>query len=485
MLHLTRNNTRIDSTGSILVITIVIMGIFGVLFSSLADYLLTHYRYLKTRQASEYALQIAEAGVEYYRWRLAHFPDNLTDGTGLPGPYVHTYEDPESGPIGQFSLYIGGEVLCGKTQVIIATSTGWTLAHPEITRTIVVQMARPTVADYSYIVNAHVYAGASRIITGPYHSNGVVRMDGQNRSAVTSKRDTETCSDVGLGGCPASNIVNGVYGNGTSTQWWRWAQPDIPFNNFAVYLDDMEPLALSQGIYLGKVSNESTMFGYYLELRDNKSVDIYHVTSIWATTTTSLQTGTTTVSVINPELGATTSAYRTFVRNEPLPPSCPLIYVSDRTWLSGTTSGRVTVVANATTSASVDLFLQNNVTYSTTTGADGLVVLAERHLLIPLYVPNNMKLSGVFFAQKGAYGRAYYPNLGNPHNNYRQRASLTTTGTVVSNWRTGTAWIGGTPDPQGFVTRYDSYDRMLAQSPPPLTPRTSSDFRYISWKEVR
>ncbi len=478
----TRNNANDHrATGSILIITLMSIGIFGMLFSSLFDYLITHYSYLKTRTASEYALQVAEAGIEYYRWHLAHWPDDLTNGTGAPGPYVHTYEDPESGPVGQFSLEIGGSVLCGKTQVIIATSTGWTLDHPELTRTIVVEIARPTVADYSYIVNSHVYAGASRVIVGPYHSNGVVRMDGDNRSAVTSAVNTYSCADAGLGGC--AGTVNGVYGAGTHPEWWRRSQPTIPFSNFDVNFDTIEQVAQTQGVYLGKISNDTTLWGYYLELRNDRSVDIYRVTNRWANITSTLPNGTTTIDL--PELAGNINDYRTFLRNEPLPSTCPLIYVSDRTWLSGTVSGKVTIIANSTTSASVDLFLQNNLTYSTTTGTDGLTVLAERHLLIPLYVPNNMVLSGIFFAQKGSYGRNYYPNVGVTYNGYRQRASLTTNGTVVSNWRTGTSWTGGTPNPQGFVTRNDNYDRTLAKNPPPLTPYTSPDFRYISWREVR
>lgn len=466
--------------GDILITVIIMMAVFALLFGSLADYLLTHYRFVSMKTNSERALQIAEAGIEYYRWRLSHFPENLTDGTGVPGPYVHTYEDPEIGPIGKFSLEIGGDVFCGKTQVITATSTGWTLDEPGITRTIVVQMARPTVADYSYIVDSHVHAGATRIIIGPYHSNGVVRMEADNRSAVTSKIATYSCNTAGLGGC--SGTINGVYGGGSHPEWWRWAQPDIPFTNFDAHLDALESVAQTSGIYLEKVSNGSTNYGYYLDLKSDKTIDIYQVTGKWSNITSTLPNGTTTVSL--PELAGNINTYRTFVRNQAIPATCPLIYASDHVWLSGVVNGKVTVVANATSSATVNLYLQNNITYSTSTGADGLTVLAEEHLIIPLYVPTNMTINGVFMAQKGAYGRNYYPGMSD-YNSYRQRASLTTNGTVVSKMRTGTSWTGGNPDPQGFVARYDNYDRNLAKSPPPMTPYTSPDFRFISWREVR
>ncbi len=36
----------------------------------------------------EKAFQIAEAGVDYYRWHLAHASQDFQDGTGKSGPYV-------------------------------------------------------------------------------------------------------------------------------------------------------------------------------------------------------------------------------------------------------------------------------------------------------------------------------------------------------------------------------------------------------------
>jgi len=37
------------------------------------------------------AFAIAEAGIEYYRWHLAHAPADYQDGTGKAGPYIHNY----------------------------------------------------------------------------------------------------------------------------------------------------------------------------------------------------------------------------------------------------------------------------------------------------------------------------------------------------------------------------------------------------------
>jgi hypothetical protein len=472
-----KQTTYTQETGGLLIATLVYITVFMILFSSLLGYLISQYRWVSQRTETDRALQIAEAGVEYYRWHLAHFPSDITDGTGAPGPYEHVYEDPELGPIGKFSLEIGGEVLCGEAQVIQATSTGWTDKDPSIKRTIVVKIARPTVADYSYIVDSNVWAGSSRTIIGPYHSNGVVKMDGDNKSAVTSKITVADCGPTGLGDCGSYwNDINGVYGSGTNPQWWKWGQPDIPFSNFDYDFGQMETLATTDGIFLPKISNDTSLFGYYLELKNDKTVDIYRVTSVWRWVTSQTPGGQ---NISFPELAGNMNTYRTFIRNEAIPQACPLIYVSDRTWIEGEVSGKVTLVANDTGAGSPDLFLQNNVTYATGGGVDGLTVLAERNLLIPLYVPDHMTINGVFMAQKGSYGRNYYPDV-SPYNGYREQTRLTTNGTVVSKLRTGTQW--GTT--QGFENRDDSYDRLLAVSPPPLTPFTSPDFRFIVWREV-
>ena len=50
---------------------------------------------------SDQAFAVAEAGINYYKWVLAHDPADFTDGTGQPGPYVHDYTDPGGQLAGQ------------------------------------------------------------------------------------------------------------------------------------------------------------------------------------------------------------------------------------------------------------------------------------------------------------------------------------------------------------------------------------------------
>lgn len=490
--YVQKNNVERER-GSMIVLSIIFGAIFLMMLTSLTGYILTQKKTAQHVVEKERAIEIAEAGIEYYKWHLAHFPDDLQDGTGAPGPYVHTYDDPETGNIGSFSLEIGGTSQCGKIAVIEATSTGWTNDDPSTKRSVYVRIARPTVADYSYIVDDNVFAGSDRTIIGPYHSNGGIRMDGDNQSVVTSKLSAWNCTSS-YGCSPASSTASGVLGTGDHPELWRWPVADISFSNFNYDFDAMKQTATMYGLSFAKISDDDPdgtgVYGYHIVLKNNRTVDVYRVTAVrWVTSTTP-----PSLAISFPELlGNETYSYaslatkQTLIGNYAIPASCGLIYVEDRVWLDGVVKGKVTVVANDTGLNDPDMFLLSNITYANSSVEDGLTALAERHLLIPLYVPNDMTISGIFFAQSGAYGRNNYGNVdfGNnkDYTNYKQQNSLTTNGTVVSKLRTGTKWTGGSW--QGFNTRYDYYDRNLAKDPPPLTPFTSANFSYQQWREVQ
>ena len=89
----------------------------------------------QTRIDKEEALQIAEAGANYYQWHLALFPTDYEDGTGTSGPYVHAFTDLTTQQvIGYYSLTITPPAV-GATVVTIQ-STGWTTDTPAVTRTV-------------------------------------------------------------------------------------------------------------------------------------------------------------------------------------------------------------------------------------------------------------------------------------------------------------------------------------------------------------
>jgi hypothetical protein len=163
-----------------------------------------------------------------------------------------------------------------------------------------------------------------------------------------------------------------------------------------------------------------------------------------------------------------------------------VIYVEDQVWVDGVVNGKVTLAAADVDTTGVDpsIFLNNNITYANEDS--GLLAVAEYDVLIPLVVPDNMTLNGIFVAQTGHFGRNHYDtSMPNAWETYIKRNSLTINGTIVSNGREGTKWVSGSGTYlSGFNTRNNTYDRDLVSDPPPLTPEVSDTYEFIEWREV-
>jgi hypothetical protein len=167
-----------------------------------------------------------------------------------------------------------------------------------------------------------------------------------------------------------------------------------------------------------------------------------------------------------------------------IPATCGLIFVEDHVWIDGTIPSKITLIAaNVDSGGTItpNAYLRNNLQYQATDGSDGFTLIAANNVLIAPNAPNSMTLNGIFIAQGGAFGmNAYACNSGYA----TKTGTLTILGTTVSNKRTGTQWTGTCGGyNKGYQNRVDSYDAALATSPPPATPTTSDDYRFIDWRE--
>lgn len=467
--------------GFTMLLVIVFGGVFLMTTTALAGYLLLHKKLQREKEARDIALNAAEAGLEYYKWHLAHWPNDLQDGTGAAGPYVHTYTDPEEGAVGTFTLSINGNAQCGQTTTIDISSLGKSNDDPLYTRTVSARYARPSVAEYSYIVNTNVWAGADRVITGKYHSNGGVRMDGTSNSNVESSVSTWSCTSSY--GCSGTQTKPGVFGSGSPTSLWIYPTPQVDFTGISVDLASLKTYARNNGgLYFGPAGGESNKRGYHAIFKSDGTVDIYRVTN------------TTSVMGYSDEEGWEQEyniiANETLMGNYAIPSSCMVLFFEDKLWIEGVVKGKVTVAAADISQPNhdVDIILRGNLTYAASDGTNGLTAIAERHVLLGLTTPDSMTLNGIFIAQTGRYGRNHYTTSGSnqvpsSYDQYVTRDTLTTVGTIVSNGRTGTQWTCGGTFCSGYETRVDSYDGKLSTSPPPFTPFTSSDFRFVNWRE--
>jgi hypothetical protein len=474
------------SRGITVLLVIAFMGVFALILSAISGFALQQGRYGRILYDREQALHSAEAGLEYYRWFLAHNPNDLQNGTGVAGPYTYSVLDPEGGEIGKAYLTVTANAQCGVNQWIDITSIGKSNLNPSFPRTLSARYMRTSVAAYSYLLNSNVWAGADRNITGPYFSNGGIRMDGSNNSDVSSAVATWNCDSSF--GCSPTQTKNGVFGAGTGSALWHYPATSIDFAGIAANFATLKSRAQNNGgLYFAPAAGTLTQRGYHLIFNGNNTVTVRRVTSTTAIPSYSDQSGWVT------EYGII--ATETNVGTYTIPASCSLIYVEDRVWVEGTVSGKVTLVAAdvVNTNNYPNAYLVNNISYATNDGTSGFTLIAEGSVRIPLNSPDTMSVRGIFVAQTGHYGRDFYTNdgsypsnqrVGNTWSSYVAQTSLTTKGTVVSNGRTGTSWSCGGSFCSGYQIRTDAYDALQAVAPPPFTPSASTDYDFVQWMEL-
>lgn len=465
-----------NEKGSIITLVLVFGSIFTIMFAGLFGFIMVQHKNSLRKVASAEALEIAEAGVNYYRWHLAHDPNDLQDDTGVPGPYEHDYYDPEGGLLGKFSLDILGEQECGMVGGVSIISTGWTTQFPNTRRTVRVKYVQSTVADFAYLLNANVWAGADREIRGPYHSNGGIRMDGENNSLVTSAQETWLCTESF--GCDLPEEKPGVWGSGENSNLWRFPVPTFDFNGITMDLAAIKNLTQGgNGLYFGSSGDN----GYHVILKADRTMDVYTVTSLDSVYAYDSDRGWHwEESVVGAE---------SFLGNYSIPSDCGLVFMEDNLWVSSLdeaskVSGKITLVSADLfdPSEETDIWVAGSIEYTTRDGSDGLVLLAQRNNLVSLYMPDISILDGVYVAQTGHFGRNHYPDWYSPYN---KRDKLEIYGSVVSNDRVGTKWSCSGIYCSGFNKRENTYDAELSFNPPPFLPAISEEYGFSEWEEVQ
>lgn len=135
------------------------MGLFILVILTLTSLGSEEARFGRALYSREQALAIAESGLEYYRWYLGHDPNDLTNGTGGPGPYSYSVTDPQSGDmLGSASISVSANTQCGVVQWIDITSKGTSNVDSNFPRTLFARYMQKSVAWYSYLLNSNVWA---------------------------------------------------------------------------------------------------------------------------------------------------------------------------------------------------------------------------------------------------------------------------------------------------------------------------------------
>jgi hypothetical protein len=452
---------RIKQKGITTIFVLVFGSVLGMVIAGMVWLTILQSKVTAQTLDREQGLALAESGLNYYKWFLAHFPTDVRNGTGQPGPYVVSYTDPITGISGTYTLTITGQYQCNELVAVDVVSVGQVTNKPNSRRTITARFSYPSVSEYSAIGNSDVTYGSGSTTTGSVHSNGIITMNGTHNSYITSAVSSQGVRTTNNGGTPG-----------------LWVYPVAPVSfSSLLNISQMQTRAQTYGQYFGRYSSgtsgEASERGYHIIFKNNGTYDVYQVSDMDPADTLDPSNGT--------DYHKIAAGGETFLGNYTPVSSCSLIFVRDKVWVEGVVSGKVTLVAaDPDTDRNRDIIIRNNLTRKTTTGSDGVALIAERHILLSSDSPNNLTWEGIFVASGGYVRRNKYKSSLSTS----VRSSMTRVGTGVTAQEGGGFYWSTNPGPEsGYTSRTYVYDRALVFSPPPFTPTISSQYRIINWRE--
>lgn len=479
-------NTTRPPAGQVLLEVMVFSAVAVVFITGLVGWAIFQIKASRQTQNREQAVEIAEAGIEYYRWHLAHAPVDYKDGTAVAGPYVHSYKDSSGNVIGSFTLDIIPPPI--SSTIVTITSTGKVTADPKLDEKIQVQLAIPSLAKFAVAANSDIRFGAGTEVFGPIHSNGGVHFDGLAHNIVSSTQSQYTdpdTDDLSFGvhtdlspsdPSPPATVPTRTDVFETGRQF---PLPAIDFAGFTSDLSQIKASAISAGRYFAN----SGYSGYRITLKTDDTFDIYKVKSLFPApsncTNVTSQNGWGTWSI------GTGGTAVSFVGNYAIPAN-GLIFVEDHVWVEGTiNTARVTIASgrfpdNSSTRTSITI--NNDLRYTNYDGRDVIALIAQQDINVGLVSADTLRIDAALIAQNGRAGRFYYkqPSGSSNCSPYDSRTSLTLYGMIATNVRYGFAYTDGS----GYDIRNITYDANLLYSPPPSFPLTSSQYTTVSWKRV-
>lgn len=468
--------------GSALAYGLVIMTVVMILLTSIVTFVSSYLQYSLKQRDREQALHIAEAGIHFYRWYLAHQLDGRTAGQiqafwdsgtalGQSTPYVGIFGG------GEYSITVDPPE-SGQTIVYI-TSTGNTNRYPDQSRTIRVRLRRPSWSEFATLTDEAVRFGTGTEVFGKIHSNNGIRFDGLAHNVVSSAVDTYNDPDhtgsnefgvhTHVNTPPATGVNNtfraaeappGAVAARTDVFEAGREFPVVPldFNGLLGDLSLMKSEAQSGAN--GSRYFDNTRQGRHIVLKTNDTFDIRTVQSFNASTN----------EIINYNGGWSNYAI----------PDGGVIFVENNVWLEGAVNGRrVTVVAaNLISASQKTMYLGKDLRYTNYDCTDMIGAIGQQDVEVYRQSNNILRLDAALLAQSGRVGRANYTGA------FATRDTITVYGSIVSNQRYGFAWADAMGNHvSGYQTRNLYYDNNLLYCPPPYFP-TGTQYELDLWEEL-
>ena len=480
--------------GSALAYGLIIMAIVSIILVSMLQYISSQIKFSFSRGEREEAFQIAESGVYFYRWYLAHevsgktasqIKDFWKNGSpyGVASDYEAEFFDPEGGALGKYSIHV--QPPDPDSTIVVVKSTGWTYKEPSIKRVVQARFRRPSWSEYAVMANDVMRFGPGTQIYGKVQSNDGVRFDGVAHNIVSSSMDKYDDPDhSGAVEFGVHTHVNTPPGSGV-TDTFRAAEappsalttrtdvfqagrqfpvPTIDFNGVISDLNNMKIAAQTsgQGLYFDNAGG-----GRRLILKSDGSFDMCIVNTY--------DSASYAISKYNKISGGGTcnSCSGACLKNYPIP-NKGVIFVENNIWVEGSiNNARIAIVAaNLIGGTKANIYIGNdNLLYTNFDGKDIIGLIGQQNISVIQNSLDSLTIDAALLAQSGRVGRDYY---GGSHKN-----SITVNGSIATNLRYGFAYTDGT----GYNARTLNFDNNLLYFPPPYFP-TGTEYSIDLWDEL-
>lgn len=524
MMHTSRI-PRDQQSGFILPAVLAFIIAMSIIGGAVLTVILDNFFVVGNNVRSQQAFNIAEAGLNYYLWHMAHNGTDYKDGQSTPttqdptlgyGPYVHQYIDSNAKNEGTYTLWIKPQG--GGSTVATVRSIGKT-ADGDATRTLQAQIGASSFASYGLLADTAVWFSNDESADGPVFSNQGIRMDGPSNDVVASA-NASYVPPSNLGGdggthpgvwC-STTVTSPVNCSTRDKTNWTYPEPSVDFNQVSTSLCTMKKTAFADYSATSSLATQSnacsqapttrtnayipersTTFsstkGYLIQLNTNGTYDLYNVNG-------DNDQNTPYTSALTLQAVATGIA---------VPPS-GVIFAEDNVWVrtNPTFHGRVTIASGrlASSSQTTDITIADNVLYSTKNGSDAIGLVSEGNVYVAPYAPPkigsfNFEVDGALLAESGSvtYPEDYLSSTTRCTRGWTgSNQTFSFYGSVASRQTWTWNWQGGSCgdavyDPaanfyiSGIEHTTTSYDYNLLFAPPPTYPVTGG-YNILSWREV-
>ncbi len=471
--------------GSITTMVLVFSFIFMMILTGLLGYIITQFKNSERLSAKEQSFHIAESGIEYYKWYLAHRLKGLSEleqaefweneeTIGFPDPYLGNFYDQYGTIIGQFQIEITPPLPGGNS--VFIKSSGWTNKYSDMKRVIQIRRRKPSWGEYVILINHRANLPEGMIIKGRAHSNEDLRVDGTIYNLATA---SET---IHLDPTTEEEINPGVWTTKEPEDIFLGGREDdvpiIDFNALLGKMDIMKSLTYGTDYYLPPPEKHCWPFswfcliefwdpsGYIVELKNNSTIDIYKTKGLSF-------------------FGWFLPVFDDYdLLGDYDWPNNRLIFSEATIWVKGEIGPNQITIATANllgvdlpgNNNLADIIIQDDIIYSDDEAMVGLI--AQDNIMIDKYAGDpNLEVNAALVAKEGQVGRE---DFGNP------LGILTINGSIAANY------LGEFGDEYCFFTwcwaaGFDNvelnYDNNLLYNPPPYFP-TEENYKTDMWKEI-